>query len=316
MPKVSAVIPTTLDERRLPFIRAALDSVLAQRFRDYEVLVVHNGSDPDRKRLLDDHLPHIRYCYTAIGNVGGARNTGVREARGEYVAFLDDDDLWLPDKLAVQVAALEANPDLDVLFSDSELFDDTGVVYASYIHHVGHLDRLHRKERSDALYVQDGSWFEYLIRNCPFLPSCWIGKRDVLLAVPFVRTLSEDRELLWRLSREHTLGFVTQVLTRKRNHASNISSDIDECVQGMLEGARHAAGWSVSPREREILRGLTSDAHFELGYTSRRRGEHLKALRHQAASFMAANRVRALKEVLKNVVLWRGREADPAVAGQ
>jgi hypothetical protein len=311
MPKVSAVIPTTLDEQRLPFIRAALDSVLGQSVGDCEIILVHNGSDPSRKRLIEEYLPSIRYVYEPVGNIGEARNRGVREASGKYVAFLDDDDLWHAEKVHVQASALDDHPDIDVVFTDTELFSDTGVQQESYIRHIGGLERLGRLERAPGLFVQNGSWFEYLIRNCPFLPSCWMGKREVLLDMPFLRILSEDRELLWRLSRKYKLAFVDQVLTRKRDHTSNISLDsIDACVAGMIEGAQMASAWELTPHERALVRRWEADAQFELGYRCRTRGAHLSALRHQTASFVLAPRLLTIKEAAKNLLLWKGRGDD------
>lgn len=312
MPKVSAVIPTTLDDRRLPFIRAALDSVLGQHFDDFEVVLVHNGSGQERKHLVAEYLPRVRYVYSPVGNIGDARNRGIAEACGQYVAFLDDDDLWDEHKLRIQSDAMGANPDVDVMFTDTELFDDSGVVHSSYIRHVGGLETLAREQRGGGVYVQSGNWFEYLIRNCPFLPSCWMGKREVLARMPFARTLSEDRELLWRLSRRHTLGFVDQVLTRKRDHGSNISAlDLEACMAGVVESSRQAAAWQLSKHERGLLRVWEADARFELGYRCRQRGHHLAAIRHQLASFALAPRLPTAKEVVKNVVLWRGLESSP-----
>src|SRR5258705_8394034 len=107
-PLVSVVVTTY---NHAPYILAALQSVLDQTWRDYELLVVDDGS-------TDGTLDQISRCRGPISliaqkgrGVAGSRNTGIRQARGELLAFLDGDDLWEPDKLAHQVAAAQEHPD-------------------------------------------------------------------------------------------------------------------------------------------------------------------------------------------------------------
>lgn len=106
MPKVSIVIPT---HDRPEFLARALHSVLAQTFTDYEVIVVDDGDAPRAKDIVASLADaRIRYIAHDPPNRGGSatRNTGIKESHGEYIAFLDDDDEWLPEKLMLQVGAL------------------------------------------------------------------------------------------------------------------------------------------------------------------------------------------------------------------
>ncbi|OGZ06576.1 MAG: hypothetical protein A2942_00275 [Candidatus Lloydbacteria bacterium RIFCSPLOWO2_01_FULL_50_20] len=107
MPKVSIVIPT---HNRPLLLARAIRSVLSQTFSDYEVIVVDDGDKP-RVRDIVDALNDDRFRYIAHhpANQGGSatRNTGIKESHGEYVAFLDDDDEWLSEKLALQVEAIK-----------------------------------------------------------------------------------------------------------------------------------------------------------------------------------------------------------------
>ena len=106
MPKVSVVIPT---HNRASHVGRAIESVTSQDFRDTEVIVVDDGSTDDTESVvksIDD--PRIRYLAHDTNRGGSAaRNTGIKESSGEYVAFLDDDDEWLPQKLRRQVNCLE-----------------------------------------------------------------------------------------------------------------------------------------------------------------------------------------------------------------
>ena len=110
MPTVSVVIPTF---RHASTVVAALESVFAQTFDDYEVIVVNDGSPDDTAAVLAPYVAdgRIRYLEQPNAGQGAARNRGIGLARGEFVALLDDDDQWPPDKLAWQLALLRARPD-------------------------------------------------------------------------------------------------------------------------------------------------------------------------------------------------------------
>ena len=99
MPKVSVIIPTYNGAQ---YIKQAVDSVLAQTYDDYEIIVVDDGSTDDTAELLRPYGDRITYLYQENRKLPAARNTGIRTARGQYLAFLDSDNLFLPHKLAAQ----------------------------------------------------------------------------------------------------------------------------------------------------------------------------------------------------------------------
>ena len=107
-PKVSVVIPTY---NQPVYLREALDSVFAQTFKDYEVIVVNDGSTDDTPDLLKQYGDRIHLINQENRGIGPARNRGMDAATGRYVAFLDHDDLWYPRKLETQVAFMEKHPD-------------------------------------------------------------------------------------------------------------------------------------------------------------------------------------------------------------
>ena len=94
------------------FIKRTIDSVLAQTYRDYEVIVVDDGSTDNTADVVKSCAGKVRYIYQENAGDGPARNTGIRAAKGDWIAFLDHDDEWLPQKLELQMKLLDRNPDL------------------------------------------------------------------------------------------------------------------------------------------------------------------------------------------------------------
>src|SRR5688572_4229057 len=120
-PKVSVIIASYNYGR---FVGQAIRSVLDQTWRDREVIVVDDGSTDDTAAVVRTFGDSVRAIHQANRGLSGARNTGLRAASGQYVACLDSDDLWLPDKLARQVAVLDARPDVGLVYADAVYFDD------------------------------------------------------------------------------------------------------------------------------------------------------------------------------------------------
>lgn len=108
-PRVSVVIPAY---NAAWCVRRAVDSVLAQDYRDYELIVVNDGSTDATAEVLAAYGDAVRVVSKPNGGLSSARNAGIAAARGEYVAFLDADDWWLPTKLSHQIAILENQPEL------------------------------------------------------------------------------------------------------------------------------------------------------------------------------------------------------------
>jgi hypothetical protein len=114
-PQISVIIPTY---NRADMLGDAIASVLAQTYADWELIVVDDGSIDDTEAVVARYSdPRIRYIYQENRKLPGARNTGIRASTGEYVAFLDSDDLFLPEKLSVQAAAMENRPDIGLVAS-------------------------------------------------------------------------------------------------------------------------------------------------------------------------------------------------------
>jgi glycosyltransferase involved in cell wall biosynthesis len=114
VPEVSVIIPAYNSAHFLP---AALDSVLAQTYRNLEILVIDDGSTDDTEAVMRGYGPPVRYLRQVNGGVASARNRGIQESRGRYVAFLDADDTWHSHKLQRQLEELARRPECRLCYS-------------------------------------------------------------------------------------------------------------------------------------------------------------------------------------------------------
>ena len=112
---ISIVIPTF---NRCRFIKRALDSIYNQTYSDYEIIVIDDGSTDGTADMLKKKFPDVRYFYQSNKGVSSSRNKGLEMAQGDWIAFLDSDDEWLPAKLEKQVRLLESTPDYKVCHTE------------------------------------------------------------------------------------------------------------------------------------------------------------------------------------------------------
>ncbi|OQW96400.1 MAG: hypothetical protein BWK77_04870 [Verrucomicrobia bacterium A1] len=217
-PVVSVVIPTY---NRASFIRGAIESVLTQTYGDLELLVVDDGSTDDTPAVVaairDARLRYIR-CDTNEG-AAAARNRGIREARGEYVAFQDSDDVWLAGKLDKQMRAFDAAA-------------DAGVVYCGFRReHYG--VRSYIPDRS--LPVREGDIHQQLLIENFVSAQTIVARRSALQrAGPFDPSLQplEDWDMALRLSKHFRFALVDEPLVQSRMQTDSISADVQNYIRG------------------------------------------------------------------------------------
>ena len=118
-PLVSVIIPVFNCAR---YIAEAIESVLAQTYRPIEIIVIDDGSTDGSEQMAKRFSPRVQYFYQPHGGAGSARNSGTGFAQGDYFAFLDADDIWLENKLTLQMAVFQSDPEADMVFGNVEQF--------------------------------------------------------------------------------------------------------------------------------------------------------------------------------------------------
>ena len=124
MPEISVIIPTY---NYANYVRDAVESVLNQSYKEFEIIVVDDGSTDGTKKVLEPLKNRIRYIYQENRGLPSAYNTGIKASKGEYIAFLDSDDLWLPEKLKLQKKYFDDNPAVGMVICNGYLFNDTEI---------------------------------------------------------------------------------------------------------------------------------------------------------------------------------------------
>lgn len=253
-PKVSVVIPAY---NAAQYICETIDSVLSQTYKDYEIIVVDDGSTDNTKEILQPHMGKIRYMYKENGGPASARNVGIKNAQGEYIAFLDSDDLWLPEKLEKQVRYFEEYPEVGLVFTDCIRFNEKG----SEERH-----NLKKGLISDDMFVN--IWWENLIPNLTVMvrKSCFekVGVFDESKQIVSV----EDREMWLRIAREYRVGYLEEALAKYRIRQNGLMrSNIDRSrTAGRIIIDKY---WKYVERRgysRKLLHRRLYEFYFDYGF--------------------------------------------------
>lgn len=296
MPKVSIIIPTFNSAH---YVLDALKSVLAQSYQDFEVLIIDDGSSDNTKELLQPFVAadpdRIFYFYQDNQGLACARNTALAKARGEFIALLDADDIYLPERLAKTVAVLE---------------DDADVCLA-------HANIIKMAENGDALGVVErqksflsGDIFENIFLRkahmaCPtvlFRKSCYeeFGGFDPQLA----RLGCEDRELWLRFAQKYKMQYVDEPLAHYRVSATSMSKNKEKMMEARLYVVNKFA--PLDCKEKRFLRNaalakIYRDVGDEFLFAhdfAQAKNYYSKAMKHHPFSFwLWVNFVKALLKV-------------------
>ena len=215
MPKVSVVLPVYNGER---FLGEAIQSVSDQTFHDFELLVVDDGSTDNTEATVRQFKGPIIYHRQENQGAGVARNLGVAFAQGEWIAFIDADDIWDTQKLSTQLDYLEEHPNVSFVYCDMDLTDAEGhLIEASFLSAA--LARRKRKRRRNLVSLA--------FHNQPFpYPSAVMCKRELFLKTGgfnprFGKNYHEDFELFARMARVSPVHFMPQSLVRYRQGKRN-----------------------------------------------------------------------------------------------
>ncbi|MFQ5478868.1 MAG: glycosyltransferase family 2 protein [Candidatus Binatia bacterium] len=261
---VSVIVPTF---NRAPLLGRALDSLLAQSRPCEEIVVVDDGSSDQTAELMRESYPGLGYLRQENRGVSAARNLGIHESSGEWLAFLDSDDQWLPDKLKKQLRALQTEPDLRVCHSD-EIWIRNG-----------------RRVNPMKKHAKYGGWiFARCLPLCCVSPSSVLIHRSVFDEVGlFDESLPacEDYEFWLRVSARYPLLYVDEKLIVKYGgHPDQLSHKywgMDRFRIQALE--KILASGTLSEQDREAASAMLKEKLRIYRQGARKRGRSVEPSR-------------------------------------
>lgn len=214
MPKVSVIIPTYNRARLIP---EAIESVLAQSFRDFEIIVVDDGSTDNTAQVVSG-LP-VKYLRQENQGAPAARNKGLKVAQGEYLTFLDSDDILMEDALGKRVEVLDRHPEVGFSYGRAYLMDEKGHIFGM------------TRSRSRHSYVREGreEIGELIFGNHIPCPTVMVRRSCLEEVGAFnadLRTSSEDFELWVRLAKRYGVAYIAQPLAKYRVHPHGASATV------------------------------------------------------------------------------------------
>jgi glycosyltransferase involved in cell wall biosynthesis len=221
-PTVSVIIPAL---NAAEWIGETLHSILTQSFQELEVIVVDGGSTDDTPSIIKTFGKSVKLICKPLSGKSASRNAGIYAAQGDYIAFIDADDLWLPEKLELQMQMFSRNPALGWVYSDGYLFEGAST---KNIMTFGGLSHLYSGDILCPLLLID------------FIPSPTpVIRRKIFDEVGYfdetlLRQEPEDWDMWLRIAAHYPIGFVNRPLVRYRLHRYSLMAR--EGVLAALEG--------------------------------------------------------------------------------
>ena len=261
-PLVSVIIPTY---NRAQYICNAIDSVLAQTYRNIEVIVVDDGSTDDTRCILSRYGPNIRYVFQNNAGPSAARNNGITKARGRLIAFLDSDDIWLPEKLERQVQLIADSRDIGLVNCGYYAIDASGKITTG--------PTIMKNYKNKKLFLK-----EFMVHNilCAGVSGSLI-KRDCFDKLGLFNEdlwAGEDWDMWLRIAKHYDVKFVEEPLIKYRLHGANLCNDTTRIeAVGKKVVARNIEKWHFM-----LLRKAHSRIYLDLAHVYTAVGDRHKAL--------------------------------------
>ena len=268
------------------YISMAIQSVLQQSYSDLEILVVDDGSTDTTGEIVGGYADsRIRYVFQKNAGVSAARNKGIREASGEFIAFLDADDIWFNDKLAWQIQCMKQTPQVSVVFSDFAASDFNNAMIESYYKQAFNFFReysfglsdIYRNKATIHLFDEDVEvyWddvFQYLIFGNFILPSTVLMRKSVISRAGLFDEkyrVAEDTEFFLRVAKNHVLAFINKPLLIYRlpddTHLSG-KANIERLIKNNIKILMSHLSSPDSVTHRTKIKRAIGKCYYRLSY--------------------------------------------------
>ena len=257
MPKVSVIIPAYNAEKH---IAKTLDSALAQTYSEFEIIVVDDGSRDQTasivKQYQETYPEKVRMIKKENAGPAKARNVGIKASNGEYIAFNDADDLWLPEKLEKQISYFERqSPQVGMVYTNARKFDEKGIWT---------LPKRYRRKKVEGWIYKD------LLKDNMIPNQSVMVRRSCFDEVGFFDEsldIIEDHDMWIRIAMKYEIAFLEETLSLYREHSQGRSKATEKTMNrkiGVME--KHLRMASDNIEIEDIIKRVFSQRLYEFGY--------------------------------------------------
>ncbi len=271
---ISVVIPSY---NRIGFIETAIKSILNQTVYPLEIIVVDDGSNDGTYQLIEKRYPSIRLFKQSNKGVSSARNLGIKKSRGDWIAFLDSDDEWLPDKLRYQINSIEKNPNI-LFFHSDEIWIRNGL-------------RINQGKK----HKKYGGWiFEKCLDICRISPSSVIMHKSIFKKIGFFDEnipICEDYDLWLRVTSQYEVFYIDKILIKKYGgHAGQLST--------APNGIEHYRAYAI---EKLLRKGfLNNSGGYEVA-----KNMLIKKLKIYKMGLLKRGKIKKASEIFQKIEFWK-----------
>lgn len=266
--KISAVVPTY---NNACYIGDAINSILVQSHSVDEIIIVDDGSTDNTEVIVDviakKNANKIIYIKQVNQGPSSARNRGIEAANGDWLAFLDADDIWTPDKIALQVEALEREPQLKLIAADMCEINQQGKLL---VESVQAKHQLLEKFQALAGKPVPNALNALLTKN--FIPTGTVlVKRAIVITAGGFNThirFGEDLELWAKIAADHPITCLPEVMMSRRQHGNNATQSTARMLEGLVEVMRSLKRWGAEKLNQQNVNPdqLLANALCDLAY--------------------------------------------------
>lgn len=277
MPRVSVITPTY---NCAQFLERAMQSVFAQTYVDYEIIVVDDGSTDETQDLIARWDGEMHYVYQSNHGLSSARNLGVSKASGEFIAYLDADDMWYPHKLEQQVAFLDNYPECGFVHSDLTVVDENDrVMFPDWIQEA-------RRSAPRGFCVTD------LLHNCHIQVPTVVERRTCYDRIggfdERLRRVEDYLHWIQIVLNGHAVGYIDEPLAMYRWRTGSLSRNQAAMAEAMIQMFRilieeNALLERLGPAAEEVVRRRVAKLERGLASQYRWQGHNDLAWRQAAA---------------------------------
>lgn len=279
---VSVIIPGY----KSTFIIESVECALSQTYPHVEVIVVDDGSPNQLKETLSDYIEtgKIRYIYQENQKMAAARNNGIEHSNGEYIAFLDDDDLWLDNKLEEQVKCFKADPETALVYTFAVGFDNDGDIPIPNFH-ICNTGRIFTH-----IFLED-----FIANSSVMIRKAALTKSGLFNATPAYFGV-DDCDMWTRITYYYNAQCIKKDLTSIRLHDQQFSGDRSIMLFNDLNARKQLIEDLDVPSAIQCQ--YLARIHFDIGYNLRKSAK-TKALNHYVKSLVSHFSVKTLLAIAK-----------------